>query len=34
VKGTVKDNEIFLTIEPNVLGVHLEINGWQKVALV
>jgi hypothetical protein len=34
VKVTVKDKEIFQTIDPNVLGEHLEANGWQKVALV
>lgn len=34
MKVTVKDKEIFQTIEPNVLGAHLETNGWQKVALV
>ncbi len=34
MKVTVKDKEIFQTIDPNVLGAHLETNGWQKVALV
>jgi hypothetical protein len=34
VKGIVKDNEIFQTLEPSVLGAHLGTNGWQKVALV
>ncbi|WP_293349593.1 MULTISPECIES: hypothetical protein [unclassified Microcoleus] len=34
MKVTVKDKEIFQTIDPNVLGEHLEANGWQKVALV
>jgi hypothetical protein len=33
-KVTVKDNEIFSTIEQNVLGEHLKTNGWQKVPLV
>jgi hypothetical protein len=34
VKVTVKDKEIFQTIDPNVLAAHLETNGWQKIALV
>ena len=34
MKVTVKDKEIFQTIDPNVLAEHLETNGWQKVALV
>ncbi|MEG5058531.1 hypothetical protein QUB60_10890 [Microcoleus sp. A2-C5] len=34
MKVTVKDKEIFQTIDPNVLAEHLEKNGWQKVALV
>jgi hypothetical protein len=34
VKVTVKDQEIFQTIDPNVLAAHLETNGWQKIALV
>ena len=34
MKVTVKDKEIFQTIDPNVLGEHLETNGWQKIALV
>jgi len=34
MKVTVKDKEIFQTIDPNVLAAHLETNGWQKIALV
>ena len=34
MKVIVKDKEIFQTIDPNVLGSHLETNGWKKVALV
>jgi hypothetical protein len=34
VKVIVKDKEIFQTIDPNVLGTHLEAKGWKKVALV
>ena len=31
MKVTVKDNEIFQTIEPNVLGAHLETNAGKKL---
>ncbi len=34
MKVTVKDKEIFQTIDPNVLAAHLESNDWQKIALV
>jgi hypothetical protein len=30
VKVTVRDSQILKTIEPNVLELYLQINGWQK----